>query len=279
MAHTTTLEDPNTAFQNNNNVPFGNQNMVCSGKVKMDAGSFYIPKDNPLKPLGEDGHFLSPDLQTFGVADGVGGWAEEGVDSGKYSRELMENTLLFIQEQKDHGPIDPKKALKQAFLKTEAEGSSTACIITLHEDCSLVAVNVGDSGFVHLRGKKIIYRSPVQQHFFNCPYQLEKGTNAIDFAEEIKRDVVPGDIIVAGTDGLFDNVHEGELEELVSKWEEANGPEVLAREIADFALDQARNEFAVTPYAIEKEKEIGVECIGGKYDDITVVVGHILAAE
>lgn len=37
---------------------------------------------------------------------------------------------------------------------------------------TLNAVNVGDSGFMVVRGGKVIYQSPVQQWSFNCPYQL-----------------------------------------------------------------------------------------------------------
>jgi len=35
---------------------------------------------------GEDAYFISPDGRSFGVADGVGGWAELGIDAGLYSR-------------------------------------------------------------------------------------------------------------------------------------------------------------------------------------------------
>lgn len=38
---------------------------------------------------GEDAFFVSVCKRAVGVADGVGGWADYGVDSGKFSRELM----------------------------------------------------------------------------------------------------------------------------------------------------------------------------------------------
>lgn len=46
-------------------------------------------------------------------------------------------------------------------------------------DNSLRAINVGDSGFLLCRQStrennewKVIYESPHQTHYFNCPYQL-----------------------------------------------------------------------------------------------------------
>lgn len=96
----------------------------------MVAGSYYIPKSDKLKPQGEDSHFICAEKETFGVADGVGGWAKKGVDAGKYARALMFNSELAVQHQ-PVGWVDPRKVLDEAFSKTEARGSSTACILTL----------------------------------------------------------------------------------------------------------------------------------------------------
>ena len=35
----------------------------------------------------------------------------------------------------------------------------------------LHAANLGDSGFMVLRGKRVVFRSRTQQHQFNFPYQ------------------------------------------------------------------------------------------------------------
>ena len=51
------------------------------------------------------------------------------------------------------------------------QGSSTACVLVLEGD-TLHAANLGDSGFMVLRGKKILMRSRTQQHQFNFPYQV-----------------------------------------------------------------------------------------------------------
>ncbi len=44
----------------------------------------------------------------------------------------------------------------------------------------LYATNLGDSGFMVIRGGNIIFQSPQQQHGFNYPYQLgNAGTGAV----------------------------------------------------------------------------------------------------
>ncbi|XP_016477988.1 putative protein phosphatase 2C 55 [Nicotiana tabacum] len=255
----------------------------CSGSTSMVAGSFYIPKTNEEKPLGEDAHFICAEEQIIGVADGVGGWAKKGIDSGKYSRELMENAESSIQKQKQQdksstADIDLMKVLNEAFLNTKAMGSSTACMLSLAND-TLHAVNVGDSGFVVIRDGVIVYKSEIQQSRFNCPFQLGNSKNSNDpsVAEKISFPVKAGDIIVMGTDGLFDNVHDFELELVVNNgvdsWE-SDAPHTLAWRIAQYALENSKNTELYTPFARECSKA-GFEQRGGKYDDITVIVAHI----
>ncbi|CAN4110521.1 unnamed protein product [Withania somnifera] len=247
----------------------------------MVAGSFYIPKLNREKPLGEDASFICAKEQTIGVADGVGGWAKKGIDSGEYSRELMINAESAIQKKKNNSSssgIDLMGVLNEAFLNTKSQGSSTACILTLVKD-TLHAVNVGDSGFVVIREGIIVYKSEIQQSRFNCPYQLGNELTSDDpsVAQKINFPVKAGDVIVMGTDGLFDNVHDFELETIVNtrvdSWE-ADMPEILAWRIAQYALDNAKNTEAYTPFTRECA-EAGIVHNGGKYDDITVIVANI----
>ena len=44
----------------------------------------------------------------------------------------------------------------------------------------LNVVNVGDSGFMLFRNGNMIYKSSIQQYFFNCPYQLGKSNGCDD---------------------------------------------------------------------------------------------------
>lgn len=52
-------------------------------------------------------------------------------------------------------------------------GSSTACIVVLdRRSHRLHTCNLGDSGFLVVRGGEVIHRSNEQQHYFNTPFQL-----------------------------------------------------------------------------------------------------------
>ncbi|XP_058185878.1 uncharacterized protein LOC131303103 [Rhododendron vialii] len=83
-------------------------------------------------------------------------------------------------------------------------------------------------------------------------------------AEELKVGVIPGDIVVAGTDGLFDNLYESEIEELVFRGIHVRGnfQAELASIIAKFALINSMDRLAVCPFTIAAQ-EAGLEFMGG----------------
>ncbi|XP_047962041.1 probable protein phosphatase 2C 55 [Salvia hispanica] len=251
-------------------------------EFSMIAGSSYIPKTRtPPKPAGEDAHFFNQTAQIIGVADGVGSWAKKGVDAGEYARELMRNAE---QSVKGFAPaaVDPKSVIAAAFSRTKAAGSSTACILSLAGN-RLRAANVGDSGFMVIRGGKIIFRSPVQLWSFNTPYKLERRViSGPELADEMAVEVEGGDVVVAATDGLFDNLFPGEVEAVVDRClSEGLEPEMVACELARAAYLKSTCQSAKTPFAAVAA-ELGPRRrrggIGGKRDDITVVVAFIIKA-
>ncbi|KAJ4849953.1 hypothetical protein Tsubulata_004844 [Turnera subulata] len=145
-------------------------------RLGMNTASSYLPKDNDAKPLGEDAHFLLQERQTIGVANDVGSWAKKGIDAGIYARELMDHAFSSAVSLEPSKAVDPKALLLDEHSKTKAQGSFTACIVTLRrEDNKLCYANVGDSGFLVFRNKRLLFRSPTQQHRFNCPYQLKNA--------------------------------------------------------------------------------------------------------
>ncbi|KAB2017054.1 hypothetical protein ES319_D08G134000v1 [Gossypium barbadense] len=249
------------------------QDLVWNGirreKLRLKCGSFYIAKDRASKPQGDDSHFIY----------GVGGWSKHGVDAGLYAAELINNSLLATLTQ-PLTQVDPMKVLDEAFSKTKAQGSSTACIITLQEGNMLHAVKVGDSRFMVIRRVEIIYKSPIQLHSFNFPYQLGNSANCAKprQAQVIKVRVAAGDVIIAGTDGLFDNLFELQILATASKGIEQDlGAEEMVWEMAQLAYQPSRDKAAVTPF-MEASKRAGRFRDGGKGDDITVIVSRILGA-
>lgn len=169
---------------------------------------------------------------------------------------------------------------------------------------------------------QIMARTVDQQHSFNCPYQLARlplpsdfprliaeGKRALvravqnfpaskqDMPKDADRYVFPiqeGDLIVIGTDGVFDNLHDRELTQLggaaVSPFEARQGldletgrlsgegstsPKNIAAAIAQAAFYRSKDESAKTPFTANA-KEAGLIHVGGKMDDITVVAAWVV---
>ena len=202
----------------------------------------YLPSpDKVVKGSpGEDAYFVS--RYAVGVADGVGGWADVGVDAGEYSRRLMAGTQSWVDAAASSGStpvdLDPLVALSHGYAATTVRGSSTACVATVGHDGRLRVLNLGDSGLMVWRHERQLtllpppklrldeaaklwsplLRTTEQQHYFNCPYQLEHGGDdlptkgqAVSFAAR------PGDLVLLGTDGLFDNLAETDIRAALAK--------------------------------------------------------------
>ncbi|KAK6924328.1 PPM-type phosphatase-like domain [Dillenia turbinata] len=170
----------------------------------------------------------------------------------------MSNSVGAIQEE-PKGSIDPARVLEKAHSSTKAKGSSTACIIAL-TDKGIQAINLGDSGFIVVRDGCTIYQSPVQQHGSTQLFTIS---------------VAPGDVIVAGTDGLFDNLYNGEITSIVLHAVTAClSPQVTAQKIAALTRERGQDKIRQTPFATAAQ-EAGFRYYGGKLDDITVVVSYV----
>ncbi|XP_057973263.1 probable protein phosphatase 2C 55 isoform X3 [Malania oleifera] len=254
------------------------QKILMDRTMKLVSGSCCLPHPDKEETGGEDAHFICENEQAIGVADGVGGWADLGVDAGQFSRELMSNSVNAIQEE-PKGSVDPARVLEKAHSSTKAKGSSTACIIAL-TDQGLHAINLGDSGFMVVRDGCTIFRSPVQQHNFNFTYQLESGnTGDLPSSGQVFIiPVAPGDVMIAGTDGLFDNLYNNEVTAVVVHATRAGlGPQVTAQKIAALARQRAQDKNRQTPFSTAAQ-DAGFRYYGGKLDDITVIVSYITSS-
>uniref|UniRef100_A0A7R9VA27 Protein phosphatase n=1 Tax=Chlamydomonas euryale TaxID=1486919 RepID=A0A7R9VA27_9CHLO len=280
----------------------------------------YLPHPDKVSYGGEDAHFISNyGGGAIGVADGVGGWQEAGVNPAEYSRTLIANARAYIEgtlteftedelEARIEGGdifIDPKGALHAAHIRTKVPGSATAVVMQLSQDTqSLVAANVGDSGFVVIRAGRIVARSRALQHYFDCPLQFGsfpdfvEATDTAEDADVYNERMYPGDVLVAGTDGLWDNVYDHEIISIVLRHRGA-APQPIADDIAALARNHASDADFYSPYIREAqsqgldlpwwEKLLGAgfrkgkfglrQLSGGKQDDITVVVAVVATQE
>lgn len=91
--------------------------------------------------------------------------------------------------------------------------------------------------------------------------------------------VAPGDVIVAGTDGLFDNLYNNEITAVVVHATRAGfSPQVTAQKIAALARQRALDKDRQTPFSTAAQ-DAGFRYYGGKLDDTTVVVSYIRGSE
>jgi len=240
------------------------------------------PAPDKIETGGEDA-FYANDI-VLSVADGVGGWAEHGIDSALYSKKLTANVEQYFKETPEPFISNPKELLIKAATENKEMGTSTLVIAVLDPVSGALRTSyIGDSGYIIVRknietGKfEIFFRSKEQQHKFNFPFQIgaygDKPTKAKSLSHELKYD----DLVIVATDGLFDNLFNSRILKIV---EENRGESV--REIADSLTNTAFklsiNEKYKSPFAVGARKA-GFYYIGGKSDDITVIVGKIVKPE
>ncbi|KAL6899455.1 hypothetical protein ACP4OV_006204 [Aristida adscensionis] len=217
------------------------------------------------------------------LPDGVGGYRGSGVDAGAFARGLMQSAFLEVLEAPPGTRVCPHTLLERAYDRTAAVGvpaASTAVVVSLAGG-ALRWAYVGDSGFAVFRDGRLLRRSRLQQHRFNCPRQLKAaaGSTTVADAEVGEVPAREGDVVVVGTDGLFDNVVDDELERIV-RMGTAMGfsPLNMAEVVAAFAHEAARCTYRDTPYSVERRKHHGTAATGGKPDDITVIVAFIVSS-
>ncbi|KAG2264985.1 hypothetical protein Bca52824_072064 [Brassica carinata] len=121
-------------------------------------------------------------------------------------------------------------------------------------------------GYYIVPGKRVfVFRSLVKQHDFNFTYKLESGSQVFTVA------VAPGDVIIAGTDGLFDNLYNNEITATVVQAVRAGtDPQVTAQKIAALARQRAQDKNRQTPFSTAAQ-DAGFRYYGGKLDDIVYV--------
>jgi len=244
-----------------------------SHDTRLCIGVSMIPHPAKRAKGGEDAYFISDDMKSIGVADGVGGWGDIGVDPALYSRMLMASGKYSADSISAHYR-DPAKIMADAYEHSmDIQGSATCCIVVLDGFC-LKTANLGDSGFMVLRGTDIVFRSKEQQHSFNFPYQLGTGSADMPFhAVNVTVNIQPGDLVIVGSDGLWDNLFDDEIVEVTSR---ATEPMIIAQLIARQAHLAASSKTIISPFAKAARENGYPLATGGKMDDISVLVARVV---
>jgi len=142
---------------------------------------------------------------------------------------------------------------------------------------------VGDSGLIAIRPSQGIYfKTPDQQHYFNCPFQL--GSTYEDKVKDGIAGEIPvhsGDYLILATDGLLDNLHDIELEQIVKDLDKEKSEREVLKAIADTLARRAQalaiDEKYWSPFAMNASK-YGYSTLGGKLDDITLIAARAVSS-
>jgi protein phosphatase PTC7 len=259
------------------------------------------PKQEKIETGGEDALYYSKNL--LAVADGVGGWALQGIDSSRYSKKLIENARDFFQKNPEHYSQHPKDLLVECAKNNFEMGTSTLVLATLWKNFVKVGF-LGDSGYMIFqpalkklpqnRGFNIIYEAQViskeQEHDFNFPFQIgvngdDPEVKALSFEHEVKY----GNLVLLVSDGVLDNLFSHDIEYILNEYiediKQVNGRglrnivenfdgKVFSEILAQKTLEISKNTEFISPFAVGAMRS-GLIAQGGKMDDISVVSAMI----
>ncbi|XP_020273990.1 probable protein phosphatase 2C 1 isoform X4 [Asparagus officinalis] len=205
-------------------------------------------------------------------------WAEKNVDPALFSQELMANASGLV--------TDEEILLRKAHAATSSMGSATVIIAMLEKNGTLKIASVGDCGLRVLRNGQVIFSTQPQEHYFDCPYQLSSEIIGQTYRDAMvcSLELIEGDTIVMGSDGLFDNVFDQEIVSIIYRIDDVTP---AAKALADLASSHSTDTDFDSPYIIEArsrgfdvplwKKILGKKLTGGKPDDITVIVGRVVS--
>ena len=252
-----------------------NENAIIAPEltnIKIEMSGYVLPHPAKVRWGGEDAIFTKG--RTFGVFDGVSG-ADKKDGVPLYSITLAQEMQATVGK-KPHDIKELTSLLSDAAAVADksATGASTAIVASLSETGKLSVLNVGDSYCYVIREGKVFSKSKEIVHYFECPYQLsEDSPDRPKDGTKLNVYVQPGDIILMGTDGVFDNLSDEKILNAVA--ESPKKASRIAKTLVDLSRAVSLDSDAVTPFA-KLAKRNGFEeyesGLGGKLDDISCVV-------
>lgn len=256
------------------------------------------------------------------------------------SSRLLDDYMLSVGSglTQSEETIYPLDAIQESWFMTNKDqeilGSSTICIATIDVTTNqLFYSNIGDGGLMVVRhvptdgtlnakvasttyttqtvynntNYKIAYLAQQQLRSFNLPFQLGNGGSDYDGHFEEPKDadtasipLMPNDVVVLASDGLFDNLEISEMISIISEWEQKGGNfdkdlsesgncsdsnlsydekcQALAKRLVLAAREASLDNEKDSPFAL-LAKENDIMWGGGMPDDTTVVIMHLSTEE
>lgn len=263
-----------------------------------------------------DATLASPML--LGVADGVSQIEDYGMDASELPNQLLGACEEIAVAQLMPGlPVAPQESyrgpialLRRAFEMTDAMGSTTALLAVLDNSTRIhgklhpmvAVITVGDCELLMLR-RYPSRAHPLQASFHTemqridghsqTPLQVARLDDRVDpdFDESISIEVIErgsavhcvsayeGDILVMGSDGIFDNLFLDEVVDLCNSMLPARAGRfspthpALLESLAQRLVVEAHSKTSRRPGGGYPDAPIGK---GGKMDDTSVVVGEVV---
>lgn len=230
---------------------------------------------------GHDAFFISRINESgsvaFGIADGVGGWVDSGVDPADFSHGFCDYMAIAAHEHRSTSdpPMTARRLMQKGYDAICQDGSlraggSTACVAVAGADGNLDVANLGDSGFLQLRLNGVNTYSEPQTHAFNTPFQLSLVPPAVaarmaafggQQLSDLPRDadvtqhaLRHGDVLVFATDGVLDNLFNQDILRIASEVLVTHGAWVLT-ETGGARVGDAIEPLCRLPEASEMKKQ------------------------
>ncbi|CAG8635316.1 6782_t:CDS:1 [Ambispora gerdemannii] len=253
-----------------------------------------------LLPVGDDAFWRHEcECASYSaVCDGVGGWRVKGVEASEFSWGLCDAFEKVAKKDGTGIPLSAKTVLSRGYydyLNSDklAQGSSTACLISINKaNGRATTALIGDSQYAIIRGGTILYKSDPQVIAFNTPGQLSSElylercatiTTKPKEAVAHHHQLAHQDIIIMGSDGLWDNLYDYTILSIIGdeigcdgfgrlkKNEMEAKIQSISERLRNAAYEISNNPTACSPFSDESTRAGQPRC-GGKYDDITVEV-------
>lgn len=297
-----------TSFQYRSFLSFFARKRRRSQLFRFQAAASVMPKSGKLL---EDAHFLDAAMVGVadGVGGWRALGVDSGLFAAELMQECKKQTLsswsLALSPPIGVGSYLIPVA-EEALKGVNACGSATLLLCALHTGL-LEVLNLGDSRAIlvrfHENTPEIVLSTRPMQHSFNTPYQLCKPltshhktsqfphyspeitkhlaanlrirkviSDPVSVANVYRLNVEVGDLLIVGSDGLWDNLFDHETLTYIG----VNGSaEEIARKLTKAAFVKSVGK-EKTPFEVETHLAYGPSVWkGGKEDDITVIAAWI----
>ena len=248
--------------------------MVAFGASKSSTDITRLQKSP--ETFGED--TMGLDLSQgkfFAVADGVGG-AENSQVTSRVAVKAIESFLALNNISKQKLPVIPKllQALTYAthtlLIRLQHRGSTTLTYGIVTPKKELFVTHVGDCQVLVIRNDDFVFATREQWLQPNMPNQMNSAFRLDPASVDIYSfQLQKGDIIIATSDGVADNVFPADVLEVYKRTKDDISK--LAHDLVELAVRSGSGEFGMQ---IPFNAKLGT-VFPGKRDDSTVIVVRV----